>query len=318
MFPLLLIFKPIKQSANTARSHRNAGIRCTIVELVGQESVDIQVNKPLLLRPITPRFFTVGDEMNLGSFVHNNTAASLDVTVTLEADGVELLETAVQTITLAAAERGLVQWPIRVQDVDAADLTFRAVAGDYADATKPTFGLSPDHSLPVYRYVAPDIAGASGVLDDAGQVVEAILLPDNLDPDNSQLWVELNASLAAGMIATLEDTIRLTRYTDCVTAVTDRLLANAASQTMIQQLQLSEVPFANRLDTSIAEDVADLKRLVLPDSGWSWCGGRQPDAMTTALALFSLAQAEKPASPLEQETWSSHSTTSHPRRAATP
>ncbi|MBK8935493.1 MAG: Ig-like domain-containing protein [Chloroflexi bacterium] len=269
--------------------------------LVGQESVDIQVNKPLLLRPVTPRFFTVGDEMNLGSFVHNNTAASLDVTVTLEADGVELLETAVQTITLAPAESELVQWPIRVQDVDTVNLTFRAVAGDYADATKPTFGLSPDHSLPVYRYVAPDIAGASGVLDDAGQVVEAILLPDNLDPDNSQLRVELNASLAAGMIAALEDTIRLTRYTDCVTAVTDRLLANAASQTMIQQLQLSDVPFANRLDTFIAEDVAELKRLVLPDGGWSWCGGRQPDAMTTALALFSLAQAEKTGQPIGAE-----------------
>ncbi|MBP6469739.1 MAG: Ig-like domain-containing protein [Chloroflexi bacterium] len=269
--------------------------------LVGQESVDIQVNKPLLLRPVTPRFFTVGDEMNLGSFVHNNTAASLDVSVTLEADGVELLETAVQTITLAAAERGLVQWPIRVQDVDAVDLTFRAVAGDYADATKPTFGLPPDHSLPVYRYVAPDIAGASGVLDNAGQVVEAILLPNNLDPDNSQLQVQLHASLAAGMVAALEDTIRLTRYTNCVTAVTDRLLANAASQTMIQQLQLPDVPFANRLDTSIAEDVAELKRLVLPDGGWSWCGGRQPDAMTTALALFSLAQAEKTGQPIGAE-----------------
>jgi len=261
--------------------------------LVGQESVDIQVNKPLLLRPVTPRFFTAGDRLNLGSFVHNNTDETLAVTISLEAGGVSIIDSAVQTITLAAGQRQLVQWPVLVQDVDTADLTFRAAAGDYSDATKPTFGLPPNQSLPVYRYTAPDVAAAAGVLDEAGQVVEAVLLPAELDPDESQLQVQLNASLAAGMVAALDDTIRLTRYTDCATAVADRLLANAAAQIAIQQLQLEAVTFANRLDNYVAEDVAELERLMLPDGGWSWCHGRQSDAMTTALVLFGLAQAEK-------------------------
>lgn len=259
--------------------------------LVGQDSVDIHVSKPLLLRPVTPRFFTVGDRMNLGSFVHNNTAADLDVTVSLEATGVQLTGTAVQTITVAAGGSEWVQWPVQVPDVERVDLTFRATAGEYTDTTKPTFGLPPDQSLPVYRYDAPDMAGAAGVLDTAGQAVEAVLLPDTLDAAHSQLHLQLNASLAAGMVGAREEIEQRTRTMYCVTDVSDRLLADAASQLMGQQLQLDAASSANRRDDAIAADLAQLERLALPGGGWSWCGGRQPDPLTTAFVLFSLAQA---------------------------
>jgi alpha-2-macroglobulin len=58
--------------------------------LVGQSYVDIQATLPLLLRPVTPRFFTVGDEVQVGTIVQNNTDESIEARVTLQASGLTL------------------------------------------------------------------------------------------------------------------------------------------------------------------------------------------------------------------------------------
>ena len=49
--------------------------------LVGQNSVDIITTLPLLVRPVTPRFFTAGDVVELGAIVNNNTGEELETAV---------------------------------------------------------------------------------------------------------------------------------------------------------------------------------------------------------------------------------------------
>ncbi|MCA9954837.1 MAG: Ig-like domain-containing protein, partial [Anaerolineales bacterium] len=46
--------------------------------LVGQNAVDIITTLPLLVRPVTPRFFTAGDVVELGAIVNNNTGEALE------------------------------------------------------------------------------------------------------------------------------------------------------------------------------------------------------------------------------------------------
>lgn len=70
--------------------------------LVGQTSVDVVATLPLLLRPVTPRFFTVGDTLQIGTVVNNNTAAALEVNVSLEAVGLTLQGAAEQAVTVPA------------------------------------------------------------------------------------------------------------------------------------------------------------------------------------------------------------------------
>ena len=73
----------------------------TVDTLVGQASVDLVSTKPLLVRPQTPRFFVVGDEVLLGAAVHHNTAKDLNVDVTLNGDGISLEGKADQTKEVA-------------------------------------------------------------------------------------------------------------------------------------------------------------------------------------------------------------------------
>ncbi|MGB3714627.1 MAG: MG2 domain-containing protein, partial [Candidatus Promineifilaceae bacterium] len=125
--------------------------------LVGQDQVDIVATLPLLIRPITPRFLTVGDRLQLGAVVHNNSGEPLEVTVSLVALGLTLEGRADQSILIPAEGREVVRWTATVDDVRFADLTFRVEGGGYRDASKPTFGIAPNQLLPVVRYSGEDI-----------------------------------------------------------------------------------------------------------------------------------------------------------------
>src|SRR5690606_41796785 len=55
---------------------------------VGTAAADVMSTLPLLTRPVTPRFFVVGDRVTLASVINNNTASAQTVEATLESSGV--------------------------------------------------------------------------------------------------------------------------------------------------------------------------------------------------------------------------------------
>jgi uncharacterized protein YfaS (alpha-2-macroglobulin family) len=259
--------------------------------LVGQSSVDVVVTLPLLLRPVTPRFVTVGDVLQLGTIVNNNTNQAIEAVASLEADGLTLHAATEQSITVPAHGRQLVQWQVLVNDVESVDLTFRVEGGGFQDATKPSFGQGPDNLIPVYRYDSEDIVGTSGVLDEAGRRVEAVLLPLGVDPRQGAVAVDLSPSLAAALIETLDYTNNLEFLTHCAHAVTDRLLPNIATAVAIEQLGLGQADLASRLDRLIQEGIGQLQSVVKADGGWGWCYSEESNGWITAYALLALTKA---------------------------
>ena len=259
---------------------------------VGQTTRDIIATRPVLIRPITPRFFTVGDRVQLGAIVNNNTGDELAATVLLEAEGVTLEDSAETALTLPAHGSRLVRWPVRVQDVNAADLTFRVTAGAYSDASKPTVGNRPDRLLPVYRYNAQDIVGTSGVLDEDMRRVEALLLPPSLDPSLGSLDIRLSPSLGAAVLDTLT-AVNETYAEDCSYWLADQLLPNAATASAVRRLGLAEPALLEQLDQLIPAHMARLGERQLTDGGWSWCNDAESIPFITAYVLLALANGEQ-------------------------
>lgn len=262
--------------------------------LVGQSYVDIQATLPLLLRPVTPRFFTVGDEVQVGTIVQNNTDESIEARVTLQASGLTLAANtqAEQTITVPANRQQVVRWPVTVNDVPWADLTFRVSGGGFSDATKPTFGLGPNNELPIYRYTGQDVVGTAGVLAEAGRQVEAILLPPGADSRQGEVAVELSPSLAAAMLDGLQALNDEPYQTICAHSVVDRLLPNLATRQAISNLQLDEPALAQTLDNLITNALTQLAAQQLADGSWGWCRSQSSDPWLTAYTVLALAQAE--------------------------
>ncbi len=260
--------------------------------LVGQTEADIVSTLPLLIRPITPRFFTVGDDLLLGAVIHNNTVEQLEVTVALEAAGLILAGPAEQEVTIPPGQRQVVRWPVTVNDVPFADLTFRAEGGQYRDATKPTFGSPPDQLIPVVRYAGEDVVGTSGILDETERRVEAILLPEQIDTRQGAVEVELSPSLAAALTTSL----RVVNYLEedrpaCAHATADQLLPNVATMRAYQELPLPGFDQAGELERLIIDGIADLERLQKSNGGWGWCYSTQSDPFLSGHVLFALAMA---------------------------
>jgi hypothetical protein len=258
---------------------------------VGQGAADVIVSLPLLIRPVTPRFFTVGDVVQLGAAVHNNTDADVEATVSLETDGLTINGEADQVVTIPAGGSELVRWEVSVEDVPFADLTFRVQGGDYSDATKPTLGTGPDNMIPIYRYDAQDFTGTAGELDEAGRVVEAVLLPPNVDPQRGSVDIKFNASLAAALLDALEVLEKQEIQPACPADATNRLLANVATDQAVKQLNLDRPDLAESLAEIIPMDIATLEEAQLRGGGWGWCFDSEADPWLSAYALLSLAKA---------------------------
>ncbi|MEW5988505.1 MAG: Ig-like domain-containing protein, partial [Chloroflexota bacterium] len=274
---------------------RMSGKAVTADTLVGQDFSDITVTLPLLIRPVTPRFFTVGDQLQLGAIVHNNTGDSLEVTVSLEADGLTLEGEAEQVVTIPAGDRVEAQWPVTVDDVQFADLTFRAQGGDYSDATKPTFGIAPDQLIPVYRYDAEDVVGTSGVLDEAGRRVEAILLPPGVDTREGEVSIRVSASLAAALteaLAVVNNDFAGVEWV-CAYSVIDQLLPNLATVHALQELGLDDPSLAAELDELVVSGLSRLEALQRGDGGWNWCFDDDSDPFLSAYILLGLDKAQE-------------------------
>jgi uncharacterized protein YfaS (alpha-2-macroglobulin family) len=269
--------------------------------LVGQNSVDIVTTLPLLIRPVTPRFLTVGDVLQIGAVINNNTAEVIEAAVSLEATGVTLNSPAEQTVDVPANGQTLVRWETAVNDAEFvngqafADFTFRASGGEFSDATKPSFGVGDDNLIPILRYNGQDVVGTSGELDSTGSRVEAILLPAGVDMDQGNVDVVLSPSLAAALLDGIRLNNNLSYFATCPAAVADRLLPNVAVATLINRLDVPEVETAHgaEVDSIITTSISQLQSMVNSDGGWGWCSAETSNSWLTAYALLGLGKARQ-------------------------
>ncbi|GAB4479570.1 MAG: Ig-like domain-containing protein [Anaerolineae bacterium] len=264
----------------------------TASTLVGQATYDIVATKPLLVRPVTPRFFVADDQATLSTMINNNTADDLSVTVTLQGTGVRILNDETQVVEVPANGRVEVAWPVSVRpDTDWVDLTFTAVADNgLSDASKPPLG-DPAHErmLPVYRYEVPEVAGTAGQLVEAGERLEGIVLPPTYEVTAGGISVRLDPSLAS---ATLDALTYLRNYPyDCTEQTISRFLPNALTLRAFQTFGLEDRELRANLDEQIRIGLQKLYAQQHVDGGWGWFVSGPSDSLVTAYAVQGLLAA---------------------------
>ncbi len=262
--------------------------------LVGQNTADLLSTKPVLIRPVTPRFFIVGDQVELGAVVNNNTTQDLSVEVALQAKGLTFGSDtpSSQTVTIAAGQRQRVNWNVTVDDVSSVDLTFFANAGNgqYTDASKPTLGQGDAKTLPVYQYEAPETVGTGGVLRQGGSTTEAISLPHNMQVTQGELSIQLDPSLAATTIDSLD---YLQNYPcQCTEQTVSLFLPNIMTYRALANLHLDNSTLKQQLDSNVNFALQRLYAQQHVDGGWGWFVQDDSNPLTTAYALIGLSEAK--------------------------
>jgi len=266
----------------------------TIDTLVGQTTVDIVSSKPLLVRPQTPRFFVAGDQLLLGTAVHNNTSRSLNVSVVLEAKGVTIEADATQEVIIMAGSQALVRWPVTVESTaDRVDLIFRASGGGYTDASRPTLGTLEGQGIPVLRYEVPETIATAGHLTSGGSRTESISLPvfPDFEVKEGQLTINLAPSLAAG----LTDGLTYLEHFpyECVEQTISRFLPNVIITRTLKEAGLSDPDLEANLEAQVNIALQRLYNQQHVDGGWGWWPNNDSNPLSTAYVVQGMVEAKE-------------------------
>ncbi len=259
--------------------------------LVGQTTQDLLSTKPLLLRPITPRFMVVGDALTLVAVVNNNTGETMTVDASLQAAGLTFNSPQDLTVDIESGQRHRFEWMVTVDDVEAVDLTFFANGNDgaFTDASKPPLGQGDDRLLPVYRYEVPETVGTGGMLAEAGTRTEAIALPRRFDVTQGELTVRVDPSLAA---TTLDGLDYLEHFPhQCIEQTVSRFLPNVMTYRALETLGVASPDLRQNLEREVSWGLQRLYAQQKSDGGWGWFVNDTSNPLTTAYALIGLAEA---------------------------
>ncbi|MCX6018641.1 MAG: Ig-like domain-containing protein [Chloroflexi bacterium] len=256
---------------------------------VGEAVVNVVASKPLMIRPVTPRFFVVDDVAVLGAIVQNTTAETLTAQVSLQAAGVSIDGLAQMTTTIPADSEALVTWTVRVLDAAQADLVFSVVAGKYSDAAKPRLATAPNGSLRIERYIAPETVGTAGELSGEDVRSEVVVLPKEADAARSVLELRLDASLASAM---REGLGYLEHYPyECIEQIVSRFVPNVLTYRALDQLGIEDADLVAKLSPQVVTGMAQLKAFQNQDGGWGWWPHRDSEPNVSAWAVYGLLQA---------------------------
>ena len=268
--------------------------------LVGQTHLDVISSKDLLVRPVAPRFFVVGDQAELAAVVHNNTDFPLEANLVFEADGLQIAGPGEGLCcSIPANDNTKVTWQVTVKDVPEVTLRFRARSVDQAVNARTAGVGAPGRALadaieitlPVFRSATPEVVATAGQFEDDGQRLEAVILPPGHDPAQGELSIQVDPSLAAGMADGL-DYLAHFPY-ECTEQTVSRFLPNVVTYRALEQLGLDR----SELDAQLSEKVGvGLQRLYNQqhyDGGWGWWILDESDPFVSTYVLLGMAEAKR-------------------------
>ncbi|MBN2003375.1 MAG: Ig-like domain-containing protein [Anaerolineae bacterium] len=263
----------------------------TTAMLVGRTDVDILSTLDLLVRPVLPRFFVVGDKAEIATIVHNNTGEPLNADVMLDAEGLEVEGALRQTVEVPAGDKVKVIWHVTVLSGEEVRIQMTTQSGNYRDGVENT--------LPVYRYATPEVMGTAGRISTPEARLELVQLPRSLDSTQGELTVQVDGSLTA---ATADSLKYLEHYPyECTEQTVSRFLPNVMTYQVLKEMGI-ERP---ELEAALKERVrVALQRLYVQqnyDGGWGWWANDSSSVSLTSYALHGLLEAHRAGFTVDQK-----------------
>jgi alpha-2-macroglobulin len=262
---------------------------------LGKAQLEFVASLPLVIQPVMPRFFVVGDQPHLLAVISNNTDEAQEVTASLEVSGIQLDIPKSITLTVPAHGTARAVWKGIVQDVPDVSIKVQAVAASGAQVTVQA-GLRRDENttIPVHGYSVLDSLVGSGLLTDVDEALDTIVISPHYTRYaglSGALEVTLAPSLA-GIISEILTTLAV----DDVSAVSmeqavSSVLASAAALAYLDDYNVV-LPNGDALKQESTKRTVEvltlLKQRQNEDGGWGRWSGAPSDPYITAYVLFFL------------------------------
>ena len=248
---------------------------------LGQAETDVVTTKDILVRPVLPRFLTIGDTARVGAIVHNYTDVTQTVDLDKPCEGVQPSQGSTHPLSIAPGGSASAYWTVDVPKVQEATFQFTArprepVQGDAVRLTIPVVSFVEVTPLVTHRQIADTLAYTVSLA--------------SADRDADEIALEVIPSIASSLESGLENLAHFPY--GCVEQTMSGFLPDVAVA-RAQQLGLGNNPaFREKLAQMIEQGLQRLYGYHHTDGGWGWWKDDASNPSITAYVLYGLRQTE--------------------------
>ena len=266
---------------------------------VAEVATELITKKDLMLRMITPRFFTEKDEVVISANLHNYGSKAREVTATINLDGVEIKgDLSSKKVSLASQGEARVDWRVKVLSSGKLTARMRVSDAELSDGVEKSFDVV-SHAIEKTESFFKLISGVEKVDCKVYEGEEALeiykklgfKLPKDGEAENLRAVVEVSDTLAGAIDKSL-DYLKYYEY-ECNEQTMNRFVpAAVAREVLILR------GFGERLKDVDVLTEKSLKKLFEhqnSDGGWGWFWGAYEHSYEhmTAIIVRGLAEAKR-------------------------
>ncbi len=279
------VYVPLPDNLTTWRMRAKAVSADT---RLGQGEVDVIATQDILLRPVLPRFFSVGDQAHIGAIVHNYTPVTETMNVSLQIPEAGLVGES-QFLKIGPNSSAPVYWDVSVSRTLSVTVHIKALTPDgRGDAVKLT--------LPVNAFF--DNIPYSNYQSITGTATITATLPPDVDRSLDELVIEVEPSLAASIDSGLEYLVGFPY--GCVEQTMSSFLPDVVVMRLVEQVGIDVRPgFRGQLSSMIESGMQRLYGYQHNDGGWGWWKDDESNPSITAYVLYGLHQMELGGRPID-------------------
>jgi uncharacterized protein YfaS (alpha-2-macroglobulin family) len=249
---------------------------------VGSATLKTIVRKNLILRLAVPRFFVQGDEVVISALVHNYLTDAKTARVSIDAQGLEVLDGATKDVQIPSRGEAKVDWRVRASQVRSVTILGKALTNEESDA------LQLD--LPVNIPGVKISQARGGSLAAGGSAAFDLAFPAKVQPGSRTLSLRVSPSIAGSLFGALE---YLTSFPyGCVEQTMSSFLPNIVVQGAVRDLGLKVDMDQAALQEKIRAGLDRLYSFQHEDGGWGWWETDDSHPFMTAYVVAGLAQAQ--------------------------
>ena len=267
---------------------------------VAEVATELITKKDLMLRMITPRFFTEKDEVVVSANIHNYGNEARKATVSIDLSGIKIEgDLTHRTVTIAAGGEAQADWRIKILESGRLTVRMKVADGELADGVEKSFDVV-SHAIEKTESFFKRLADGSGVPQGGFFTGEKALklyrhfgFPAIDENKMKSAAVELEiVDTLAGAIDKSLDYLKYYEY-ECNEQTMNRFVPAAAARDV-----LVARGFGDRLkdvDELIEKSLKKLFERQNSDGGWGWFWGsyEQSYEHMTATIVRGLAEAKR-------------------------
>jgi alpha-2-macroglobulin len=248
---------------------------------VGMTHVNFRARKPLMVRLELPSFLVQQDTQLITAIVNNDTGQDQEVTVRLDAQGVDVVGETSHKITVPATRPQSITWEVRTPNAGEATISVSAQgAAGAQDAEERKLEIKPHGRLTVEAHSGEITNGESATF-----TVSA-----NAYKDSGRLRLSISPSIGTSIYQSLDDLIAFPY--GCTEQTMSRFLPTVVLASTLKQLNVRS-DLEAKIPEIVANGFARLSRMQHSNGAWGWWENDDADPFMTAYVLDGLHRAKQ-------------------------